>query len=319
MAHATTRSSADLADLLMAGAQALAEHLPRAMRGDVKAVHLSRTSSRRLREVLPIVAVIAPSTDVERFERDVRRVTRALGSVRELDVARARFIEAAGESDWAAAAVTRLERTLERARTRAFDSARTKLRGVRTVKWDKRAAMFAAIVRAHPDATVWRRVLAARIRRRATGVIDAVARAGTMYTPVPLHRVRIATKKLRYSLEIGAAAAKLKIAPIIDGLKQVQDELGLFHDLHVLEGRVRAAMAASRNREITQSYAPIALELDRRCRDQHAAFLSGRARLVELSEISRREIARGLAGGARPMIKFKLGAAAAGRARRRSA
>ena len=96
----------------------------------------------------------------------------------------------------------------------------------------------------------------------------------------------------------------------------MQDELGLFHDLHVLEGRVRAAMASSRDREFTLAYEPIALALDRRCRDQHARFLSGRARLIELSEIARREVARGLAGGARPMITRP---AAAGRPRRRSA
>lgn len=319
MAHATTRSSAQLAALLMAGAASLAENLPRAIRGDVKAVHLSRTSSRRLREVLPIIALIAPATDVERFERDVRRVTRALGSVRELDVAQARLIETAADSDWAPAAVTRLELNLERARKRAFSAARTKLRTVRDVKWDRRAAALAEFVRAHPDASAWHAVLAARIRRRATGLIDAIARAGTMYAPGPLHRVRIAAKKLRYSLEIADEAAKMRIAPLIAGIKQVQDELGVFHDLHVLEGRVRASMAASRDREITLAYEPIALALDRQCRDQHAAFLSGRAGLMELSDVARREVARGLVGGARPMLKFKLGPAAAGRPRRRSA
>jgi len=272
-----------------------------------------------LREVLPIVATIAPATDVERFARDVRRVTRALGSVRELDVAQVRLIEAAADSDWAAAAVTRLERDLERARKRAFSAARTRLRTVRGVKWDRRAAALAAVVVAYPDAGAWHRVLAARIRRRASGLIDAIARAGTMYVPVALHRVRIAAKKLRYSLEIAEDGAKMRIAPLIAGMKQVQDELGLFHDLHVLEGRVRTAMAASRDREITLAYEPIALALDRQCRDHHAAFLSGRARLIELSEVARREVARGLAGGARPMMKFKLGAAAAGRPRRQSA
>ena len=53
---------------------------------DPEAVHQARVASRRLREVLPIV--LAPGGRTERLRRTVRRLTRTLGPVRELDVVR---------------------------------------------------------------------------------------------------------------------------------------------------------------------------------------------------------------------------------------
>ena len=55
--------------------------------GDVTSVHRARVASRRLREVLPVLAEAAGSDALDRGGKQVRRITRALGPVRELDVA----------------------------------------------------------------------------------------------------------------------------------------------------------------------------------------------------------------------------------------
>jgi len=53
--------------------------------GDVDAVHRSRVATRRLREALPLVK--GRGRERRRLRRELRRVTRSLGPIRELDVA----------------------------------------------------------------------------------------------------------------------------------------------------------------------------------------------------------------------------------------
>ena len=52
----------------------------------VKDVHQARVASRRLREALPVLGAIADDAAIDRARSRVRRITRALGPVRELDV-----------------------------------------------------------------------------------------------------------------------------------------------------------------------------------------------------------------------------------------
>jgi CHAD domain-containing protein len=70
---------------------ALAKHLPAALTGDSHAVHQARVASRRLRETLPVVGAGLTggkaAKGAEKVRRRMRRLTRALGPVRELEVA----------------------------------------------------------------------------------------------------------------------------------------------------------------------------------------------------------------------------------------
>src|SRR5436190_1075168 len=72
--------------LLEARAKALKEHLPKAIDGDGIGVHHARVASRRLREVVPVLAEDLKGNKPRKAERKIRRLTRALGAVRELDV-----------------------------------------------------------------------------------------------------------------------------------------------------------------------------------------------------------------------------------------
>ena len=64
--------------------RALAKNLQAAARGNADALHQARVESRRVREALPLVS---SGGRARRLERQVRRITQALGPVRELDVA----------------------------------------------------------------------------------------------------------------------------------------------------------------------------------------------------------------------------------------
>src|SRR5262245_34996096 len=52
--------------------------------GDVKALHRARVASRRLRELVPVLQL--PPDLARKLSRRLRKVTKRLGNVRELDV-----------------------------------------------------------------------------------------------------------------------------------------------------------------------------------------------------------------------------------------
>ena len=78
------RRSRRLTWLLRQRFTALARGLAGARAGDVTAIHQARVATRRLREALPLVTSGGAG---RKLERTIRRLTRALGPVRELDVA----------------------------------------------------------------------------------------------------------------------------------------------------------------------------------------------------------------------------------------
>src|SRR5262245_55133698 len=99
----TTRS--DPSELLIRQRlNALSRALPIARKGDVAAVHASRVATRRLREALPIVA----GKVGRKLRKRIRRLTRALGPVREMDVALITLDELRASGDGSVAAIARL-------------------------------------------------------------------------------------------------------------------------------------------------------------------------------------------------------------------
>src|SRR5688500_16767070 len=67
--------------------QTLLEAMPAAQAGDVRSVHQARVATRRLREALPVLRASLDPSALNRARLQVREMTRALGPVRELDVA----------------------------------------------------------------------------------------------------------------------------------------------------------------------------------------------------------------------------------------
>jgi CHAD domain-containing protein len=304
MVHATTRPRPDLADAIASQARVLVTELARARQGDVRGIHRARTSSRRLREVLPVAAVAAPGAGIDRTRREIRRITRVLGPVRELDVAIAEFAEAPG---WQAdPAVAAIERHLTSERARRFHSVIVKFGALDLDRLRARLEAVAAAVDSETVRRLWERALAERLRRRATRLLRAIDEAGTLYLPERLHTVRIAAKKLRYGLELTRQASSLPVGSLAASIKRVQDVLGRLHDLEVLAGQVRE-MAARSRRAGARSEA-ILTALEHECRAQHALYLAKRAGLATQATRTKDEVAPTLKGRQLPMMK--LGASA---------
>src|SRR5690349_23459172 len=78
--------SMSLVRLLDRRARALRRQLAAAVAGKDTGVHQARVASRRLREALPVLTEGLHHSKAGKAERKVRRLTAALGGVRELDV-----------------------------------------------------------------------------------------------------------------------------------------------------------------------------------------------------------------------------------------
>ncbi len=289
------RTPPSITTLLAPRAAALTAVLTAALAGEPEAVHQARVASRRLREVLPALTVTHGRAG-RAVRKDVRRVTRAFGAVRELDVALGHFDEAVATSAMSAAARASTRRVLQAQRAAALRQARATLTRARLQRLQARLAELRVASTgssASPSsssvssltAAAVKAAMAARVEGRARGTRKAVVGTGVVYMPERLHAVRIAVKRLRYALEAGQEVRGVRATAQLTQLKAIQDLLGRAHDLHVLAERIHEVEVSvvQRSRATARDLAVLARALDRECRVLHAAFMTRRNGLLTLS------------------------------------
>lgn len=275
--------------LLHRRVRAFERALPEARDGDAGAVHKARVASRRVREALPVVLADVPSKKVRRLARGFRRVTRALGPVRELDVTLGVLETTAAECPEAAASLLVLANDLQVER----DERRQEMLGsLEHVDTDRLVSKVAA--RVGRDAgrpggatqSVSRAVLAVRVVRRVRKLQQAMTAAGALYAPEPLHAVRVATKKLRYALELAYDLRLLSSRRPLRQLERNQDTLGRLHDLQVLGERLTLAQTLLPASECVGAadLSQVSGALDDKCRQLHGAYVAGRDALMAAVE-----------------------------------
>jgi CHAD domain-containing protein len=249
--------------------------LPAALDNDAEALHRTRVASRRLREVLP---VIEASSSVRRLAEKnrgrVRKLTRALGGVRELDVALALLDElSAGDPALVAGAAAA---ALDVRRDRAVRYA-DMIRRLDEIKPEKLAADIKALANGDdlPPASVQHRRLKNRVSKRAGRLENAIEAAGALYAFDRLHLVRIAAKQLRYALELVGELAGIGTARLVARLKGAQDRLGRLHDLEVLAGYARRTRAGMTDEKTASSASRLLSHIEQETRELHAEYLRG--------------------------------------------
>ena len=283
--HASTVPGASLSALLTRRREALAAHTASARKGDVGGVHQARVASRRLREAVPILAAGLDDVRTKPLKRRLRDLTRALGAVRELDVAIGMVEElpVTGDQDrrLREAWTQRLE-AQRRAPARALRKALA--RGER----DTLDGLLADLVtaRRRSDDTAWRVALASRLRERARDLSDRIERTGALYHPEPLHEVRIAGKKLRYVLELAAETDLVRVVRALATLKSAQEALGRLHDLDVLLASLQVVPAAAHGEELHGAATDVASRLEHESRLLHARYLRSRAALLRVTALA---------------------------------
>ena len=298
MARRTATSPSEV--VIRQRARALERSLPGAKQGDVDHLHQARVATRRLREALPLVV---PGGRGRKLERRMRRLTRALGPVRELDVALQTLDEmsAAGTLPGGAAGRLRQEIRVERARMHAqmckevsrvdIDRVRRKL-----VAAARKHQSDGAAPRARDSKDVARTL--ARAWRRAERLRGAVESAGAIYLPDRLHDVRVAVKKLRYALEVSRELSASKSVAPLRTLKQVQDLLGRMHDLEVLIARVRGLQGSSHapTLRVSANLDRLVRRLETECRQIHGQYVTVRRKLLAICDAAEKAAAARNAG-----------------------
>jgi CHAD domain-containing protein len=280
---------------------ALARGMAGARAGDVTAIHQTRVATRRLREALPLVTSGGAG---RKLKRTIRRLTRALGPVRELDVALQTLDQLEKAPDVPRAAVTCLRQLITDERRARHAEA---VKAIDNVDLDRMRRKVMEGVAAVDSGTPGGHLPRARRRaaRRAERLRTAIDNAAGMYLPERLHDVRIATKKLRYAIEMvrtasaptrAAAASKSlrSTAGQLALLKRVQDILGHLHDLEVLIARTRAVQATSQAPDLRLSgdLDLLVRHLELECRVLHGHYMAARPQLIEICDRVERHASR---------------------------
>jgi CHAD domain-containing protein len=284
--------SSPLVRLLERRTRALRRQLAAAIAGKDVGVHKARVASRRLREALPVLTAGLPHSKSNKAQRKIRRLTQALGTVRELDVT-LHLIDELGERQGVPRQALADVRALvieDRERRRAVMLER--LEAVDTAKLARRLSAVRLVLLRPAPGHAWRPALALRITKRARRLERAIEDAGQIYAPEALHDVRIAAKKLRYSLEIADESGAAPCGETLRVIKRVQDALGRLHDLQVLLHHVAAVGAAPRGRRSTPDagLAVLSRLIEDDCRHLHGRYVSLLPRLHEAVAASRRDI-----------------------------
>lgn len=193
---------------------------------DVDAVHDARTAMRRLEarvDVLP--ESIRRSPDMKELLKVQGKVMKRTAAVRDLDVTREKVSRHKGPARAALLARMDTERgALVKDMEEAVDSART----------------------LRPPGATSKKVRRRKLQKRFERVVGRLAREMDALLPVvtadpsrlaELHRLRIDSKKLRYSLEL----ALDEESPDIARLRAWQDALGAIHDWDVAISYVKEA------------------------------------------------------------------------------
>lgn len=260
--------------------------MPAAQSGDETSVHQARVASRRLREVLPVLGARVDARSLDGIDRRVRRITRALGPVRELDVALLLLAELEGRGDAAARAINRVRAAVVAERQKRRREMLDEITPSRLDKLRRRLVDVAA-PDTHPavpaDAVT---EAAARSATRARRLGAAIAHAGGIYLPDRLHRVRIAAKKLRYAIEIQRELLHSRSQAHLGRLRTQQDLLGRMHDLETLIDRARAVQASltAGDRRGMAELDSLIRVLEDECREGHATYMHARPHLLKMCE-----------------------------------
>jgi CHAD domain-containing protein len=257
----------------------LTRPLPDLERGEVRALHRTRVASRRLRELVPMLQIDADKA--RKLSRRLRKITRRLGSVRELDVLLLLIDELHASRrehrEALAHVAVAVARTRDEARKRLFD--RLPIDDIwRVAKKIERVVEGLEDLERSGGTAVgqrWHWAMDARVANRAQRLTTAIQEAGAVYLPERLHRVRIAIKKLRYAAELSAEIAGERTTADLRTLRRAQDTLGRLHDVQVLIERVREAQASLTPPSVSVWRAIDRLldALDTDCRQLHARYM----------------------------------------------
>jgi CHAD domain-containing protein len=249
-------------------------------------VHQARVATRRLREALPVLRKTVHTHTLTRVRQQVREMTRALGPVRELDVALGHLDDIGGRSRISSRALGRVRQAIARER---LARRREMLATITPGKVEKLRQRLGHVSTGpeRPQPASALEEARTQVVRRSRRLVDAIDHAGGLYLADRLHGVRVAAKKLRYAMEIERELKRSKSTARIAQLKRLQDLLGLMHDFEILIDRTRAVQTeiAGSDRALTIELDSLVRALEAECRKDHAIYMRRRRSILKLCDV----------------------------------
>jgi CHAD domain-containing protein len=200
-------------------------------------VHDLRVAARRLTEVVGLFEPLMESTMAEAAEGSLKDLRQSAGELRDLDVMEEHL--AARRLPGPVKHVSEAIRAELPARRETLERAVAAARGTASVSGAmvylaRLFEMSAAEGSREVALTKLAAALAKRAKRRRKQLKAAFGKAASKQSPEALHAARIATKKLRYVLELGHESGVHRAGTELALLKKIQKVLGDHHDVHVI-------------------------------------------------------------------------------------
>ncbi len=215
---------------------------PAVLSAQPEGVHQMRVAVRRLRSAISSLKKILPQEEVQWVTEELRRLGGTLGPARNLDVFAAELLPAArtglpDEPGWddLGASLDRLQAAAYSQIREAVLSQRYTASMLRLLRWFEGAGRRRHSASDEPDP------MASPIGAIAPGVLDRrrrkVKQRGKEFgslTPGERHKLRIAVKKLRYTIELfGSLFDREGLESFVGRLKRLQSDLGYANDVRV--------------------------------------------------------------------------------------
>jgi triphosphatase len=205
-------------------------------------VHQMRVAIRRIRSAASSLKEVLSSEDRRWVAEELGWLGDALGPARNLDVFTSELLQAAraglpDDPGWDGLAAI-----LDRLRRAAYDRVREEILSERYTATMLRLSRWfeAGGWRAHPEAEATALLscpiseIAPRVFSRRRRRVERRSRGFDRLTPRERHRLRIATKKLRYTSELfGSLFNEEDLRKFVGKLKRLQDDLGYANDVRV--------------------------------------------------------------------------------------
>ncbi len=222
---------------------------------DIEHIHRMRVASRRLRAAFPLFALCFPEKKYQQWMQEIQRITRALGEARDTDVQIAFLTKLvkkrAGKmrTDYPTIAppilmkgdvetifLSLLQKKRKKLQT-AVVSILEKLENSGVIEdmrgWFSDQTLQAKSTRKKPSPYGIAPVAASRIARRLNILLSHERWVHNPDAIAEHHAIRIAAKKLRYTMEVYAPLYRLGLKKPLLRVKKIQEILGDLHDCDV--------------------------------------------------------------------------------------
>ena len=206
---------------------------------DIEAIHRMRVASRRLRAALPLFGPTISAKKYTEWVRHITKLTKALGEARDSDVQ----IDHLGEylralpPGPARPGVRRLLLRLRQGRQKLQDNVKNALddavQSNVLMDMERKLRPIVHQLQGTPQSPELCAMASTAIREKLQRFLEYEPFIDQPEAKEELHAMRIAAKRLRYTLEIFSPLYESELKPYLKVMRQIQELLGNIHDCDV--------------------------------------------------------------------------------------